>query len=231
MALMTPEDMYRDQQSYDSREKMSGLSNLGKSIKARSAERNDAFMNKIAPMKNNVTSAVNNFLENRDIDEANELQASRQKEREDAITAREAIGSGSEGANVTEIPVALGDGTVGTASVKDNHAGGGINPRLVELTGPTMKQYGLKVSSGYRPNSKLKTSQHVHGNAYDIPWGTTDVQKRRNIIKSFQNAGLTGFGVGHNILHVDVGKKRHWTYNKGGDWVFGMMPGYEDLFR
>ena len=106
----------------------------------------------------------------------------------------------------------------------------GINPRLSSIADPVLKKYGLTVSSGYRPNSKLKTSQHVHGNAYDVPWGTTDVGKRREIIKAFQDAGITGFGVGNNILHVDVGDKRHWTYDNSGNWISGMMTGYKDMF-
>ena len=115
--------------------------------------------------------------------------------------------------------------------ISTSHNGKGINPRLDELIGPLIKKYGLKVTSGHRPNSKLKTSQHRHGNAYDISWGDNkSLEQRREVIKAFQEAGLTGIGVGYNNFHVDVGPKRHWTYNRKGDWISGMMKGYEDLF-
>ena len=66
-------------------------------------------------------------------------------------------------------------------------------------------------------------SQHFHGNAIDVSLaGMSDADKIR-LVKSAVSAGFTGFGFGRNILHIDVGPKRSWTYKTTGS-TWGGTP-------
>ena len=107
----------------------------------------------------------------------------------------------------------------------------GLDPRLSTILAPLLQKYNTSISSGYRPNSKLKTSQHVHGRAADIKWSHLDTNQRRAMIQDLQRGGITGIGAGNNIIHADIGRKRHWTYNSSGKWISGMKREYADLFR
>lgn len=76
----------------------------------------------------------------------------------------------------------------------------------------------VKITSGFRDegtNARVggaKGSQHIHGNAMDIDVSGYSIAERVNIIKSLSAAGITGLGVGTNIIHADVGGRRAWGY-------------------
>lgn len=91
-----------------------------------------------------------------------------------------------------------------TTRVKTAFAGIGINT--------------VKVTSGFRSRAKnaaaggAKGSQHIHGNAMDIDVTGYSKEERVNIIKALSSAGITGLGIGNNIIHADVGGRRAWGY-------------------
>jgi uncharacterized protein YcbK (DUF882 family) len=76
----------------------------------------------------------------------------------------------------------------------------------------------VKINSGFRSeadNARVggaKGSQHKHGNAMDIDVSGYSVAERVNIIKALSAAGITGLGIGSNIIHADVGGRRAWGY-------------------
>ncbi len=179
----------------------------------------------VAPASSLVT-ALNGYGDQLKVDKQQDLLDAQRVKNDQVLAANQNQLRSGLGSNILNGNTPITSGSNGHVS----HSGEGINPLLSRIADPVLQKYGLHVSSGYRPNSKLKTSQHIHGNAYDIPWRTNDLQKRREIVKAFQSAGLKGFGVGNNVLHVDVGKPRHWTYDNKGKWISGMKDGYRDLF-
>ena len=76
----------------------------------------------------------------------------------------------------------------------------------------------VKITSGFRSPEDNKRvggaeqSQHMHGNAMDIDVTGYSVAERVNIIKALSAAGITGLGIGSNIIHADVGGRRAWGY-------------------
>lgn len=76
----------------------------------------------------------------------------------------------------------------------------------------------VKINSGFRDADEnaaaggAKGSQHLHGNALDIDVSGYSVAERVNIIKALSAAGITGLGIGSNIIHADVGGRRAWGY-------------------
>jgi len=62
-------------------------------------------------------------------------------------------------------------------------------------------------------------SQHFRGTALDISISGMSNEDKIRLFRAAQQAGFTGFGFGNNILHVDTGPRRHWSYgnsNYGG---------------
>lgn len=76
----------------------------------------------------------------------------------------------------------------------------------------------VKVNSGFRDaaeNARVggaKGSQHKHGNAMDIDVTGYSVAERVKVIEALSAAGITGLGIGTNIIHADVGGRRAWGY-------------------
>lgn len=76
----------------------------------------------------------------------------------------------------------------------------------------------VKINSGARDEAEnaavggAKKSQHIHGAAVDIDVSGYSVAERVNIIKALSAAGITGLGIGSNMIHADVGGRRAWGY-------------------
>ena len=66
--------------------------------------------------------------------------------------------------------------------------------------------------AGTSRETKTKNSRHFHGDALDLSTaGMSDADKLR-LFREAKKAGFTGFGFGRNILHVDRGARRSWSY-------------------
>lgn len=76
----------------------------------------------------------------------------------------------------------------------------------------------IKVNSGNRTAEEntaaggAENSQHLHGNAMDIDVSGMKITDRIELIKALSNAGVTGLGIGSNIIHADLGGRRAWGY-------------------
>jgi hypothetical protein len=76
----------------------------------------------------------------------------------------------------------------------------------------------VKINSGHRSEAENKAaggaeeSQHLGGNAMDIDVSGMKISERVELIKALSNAGITGIGVGANIIHADLGGRRAWGY-------------------
>lgn len=114
-------------------------------------------------------------------------------------------------------------------------ASGRSNPANVKIVGPTQNVSAdlqdrvkasfaglgienVRISSGFRSPAKNKAvggaerSQHMHGNAMDIDVSGYSHAERVKIIRSLSANGITGIGVGSNIIHADLGGRRAWGY-------------------
>ena len=75
----------------------------------------------------------------------------------------------------------------------------------------------LTLTSAYRCpeyNKKVggsKKSYHQLGVAFDVPWPTKSVERRREFVKLARDAGFKGFGYYKTFLHVDIGPARSWN--------------------
>ena len=63
-------------------------------------------------------------------------------------------------------------------------------------------------------------SQHFHGTALDLSTSGYSDEEKLQLVNAALQAGFTGFGFGSNILHVDRGSRRHWSY---GNSTYGGM--------
>lgn len=124
-------------------------------------------------------------------------------------------GSRSNPANV-QIEWAAGRGGSKLAKPTSN-----VHPDLVGRVQASFAALGIdkvKVTSGYRgPDANkaaggAKQSQHLHGNAMDIDVTGYSRAERINIIKALSANGITGLGIGTNIIHADIGGRRAWGY-------------------
>lgn len=76
----------------------------------------------------------------------------------------------------------------------------------------------VKVNSGHRTEAEnrkaggAKGSQHLHGNALDIDVSGYTTAERVQIIEMLSSNGVTGLGIGSNIIHADLGGRRAWGY-------------------
>lgn len=104
-----------------------------------------------------------------------------------------------------------------------------INPDLVNRVKSSFAALGIdnvRINSGYRTEDRnrrakgAENSQHLHGNAMDIDVSGYSRSERIRIIEALSANGITGIGVGANIIHADVGGRRVWGYKTpsgGGD--------------
>lgn len=82
----------------------------------------------------------------------------------------------------------------------------------------TVGQTKVKINSGHRSEAENKAaggaekSQHLGGNALDIDVSGMKTADRIELIKALSNAGITGLGIGANIIHADLGGRRAWGY-------------------
>ena len=82
----------------------------------------------------------------------------------------------------------------------------------------------FKIVSGYRNpelNEKVggaKHSMHLQGLALDLK---IPVACREEFYSAAINAGFKGFGWGKSTVHIDMGEKRWWTYDKQGRHLGG----------
>ena len=94
----------------------------------------------------------------------------------------------------------------------------GINKIRVQ----TKKRY--KVFSGYRDKETNKkangvtNSQHLKGNAVDL-W--VPLNDRSEFYEAAKSAGFTAYGWGNRSVHIDIGRRRWWTYDIKGNPVGG----------
>ena len=78
------------------------------------------------------------------------------------------------------------------------------------------------IFSGYRDEKMNKTaggvSQHIKGNAIDL-W--VPMNEREAFYKAAKEAGFKGFGWGSRSVHIDMGKRRWWTYDNNANAMYG----------
>lgn len=61
-------------------------------------------------------------------------------------------------------------------------------------------------------------SQHFQGTALDLSTAGFSDEEKLQMVNAAMQAGFSGFGFGQNILHVDRGPRRYWSY---GNSTFG----------
>lgn len=113
-----------------------------------------------------------------------------------------------------------------------------VNPDLVNRVKTSFAGLGIdrvKINSGYRSATKnaavggARNSQHIHGNAMDIDVSGYSIEERKKLIQSLSANGITGLGIGNNIIHADMGNRRAWGYanSAGGGavpkWAQGVI--------
>jgi hypothetical protein len=96
-----------------------------------------------------------------------------------------------------------------------------VNPDTVNRVKTAFAGLGInkvKINSGYRDpaynkaKGGAKNSEHVHRNAMDIDVSGYSTAERVQIINALSAAGITGLGIGANIIHADTGGRRAWGY-------------------
>lgn len=96
-----------------------------------------------------------------------------------------------------------------------------VNPDLIARTADAFASIGLdkvRVNSGARTAAENKAaggaenSQHLDANALDIDTTGMSIPDRIELLKSLSAAGVTGIGVGANMIHADLGGRRAWGY-------------------
>lgn len=65
---------------------------------------------------------------------------------------------------------------------------------------------------GTSRENETQGSQHFFGRALDISVANMSNEQKLQLLHAALQAGFTGFGFGNNILHVDTGPRRHWSY-------------------
>lgn len=82
----------------------------------------------------------------------------------------------------------------------------------------------FRIVSSYRSpqkNKKVKgksKSQHLHGKAFDV---VVPMSMRADFYTCSKKSGFKGFGWSNTTVHIDLGPKRWWTYDDGGEAVSG----------
>lgn len=109
-----------------------------------------------------------------------------------------------------------------SADLKNSKLGeSGVNPELVDRVKASFAAIGIdrvRINSGHRSEKDnkrvkgVKQSQHLTGNAMDIDVSGYSHAERVRIIATLSANGITGIGVGNNIIHADLGSRRAWGY-------------------
>lgn len=96
-----------------------------------------------------------------------------------------------------------------------------VNPDLTNRVKTSFAALGIdkvKINSGFRSeadNARVggaEHSQHKDGNAMDIDVSGYSTAQRVQIIRALSANGITGLGIGSNMIHADVGGRRAWGY-------------------
>lgn len=110
----------------------------------------------------------------------------------------------------------------------------GTSPELLRRVQQAFSSLGIKqikINSAFRDPKKnadvggATNSQHLHGKALDINVAGFSREQRIRVIQSLSAMGVTGIGVGNNIIHADIGNRRAWGYDANGapsavpDWA------------
>jgi hypothetical protein len=108
-----------------------------------------------------------------------------------------------------------------------------VNPDLVGRIKTSFAALGIdkvKINSGARDKDEndrvggAKGSQHLHGNAMDIDVSGYSTAERVQLIRTLSANGITGLGIGSNMIHADLGGRRAWGYaNSAGG---GAVPAW-----
>lgn len=125
---------------------------------------------------------------------------------------------------------------------KDSVAGeAGLNVDLVGRLKTAAAAFGLKelrINSAHRGEQDnaeaggAKHSQHLEGNAVDIDVKNMPLNERVRLIQTLSANGITGLGIGSNIIHADIGARRAWGYKSssgGGEvpaWAQGAIAAH-----
>ena len=64
-------------------------------------------------------------------------------------------------------------------------------------------------------------SRHFHGDAVDVSVAGMSDSEKLKLVAAAKKAGFKGFGFGNNILHIDMGRNRGWSY---GNDLFAGKP-------
>jgi hypothetical protein len=84
--------------------------------------------------------------------------------------------------------------------------------RLQESFGEPIMINDAIAKDGTSRETQTPGSRHFHGDALDISVAGMSNADRIRLFEEAQRAGFTGFGFGNNILHVDRGPARGWSY-------------------
>jgi hypothetical protein len=126
---------------------------------------------------------------------------------------------------MSQLPGVAGTGKGDPKSVQINFRSPGDNIEVsrdlqdrVKTAFASLGLNNIKVNSGHRTAEEnrsaggAKGSQHLHGNAMDIDVTGYSIPERVQLIKTLSANGVTGLGIGSNIIHVDLGGRRAWGY-------------------
>lgn len=72
--------------------------------------------------------------------------------------------------------------------------------------------------AGTSREKNTPNSRHFHGDAVDISTRGMSDNDKLELVSALQEAGFTGLGLGKNIIHADLGRRRAWAY---GNDTFG----------
>jgi hypothetical protein len=97
----------------------------------------------------------------------------------------------------------------------------GLDQRLTSSVQQAFSGLGIdniRISSGVRsPEENRRVggaskSRHLHSDAMDIDVSQYSIEQRKQMIRALSAAGVTGLGIGNNIIHADMGARRAWGY-------------------
>jgi len=83
---------------------------------------------------------------------------------------------------------------------------------MARIFGGTITVNDAIAKRGTSRERETQGSQHFNGTALDLSTAGMDNDAKLRLVAAAQRAGFTGFGFGSNILHVDTGPRRHWSY-------------------
>lgn len=116
-----------------------------------------------------------------------------------------------------------------------------VSPELARRVQQAYSSLGIKkikINSAYRSKEHnaavggASKSQHLHGKAFDLNVTDLNREQRLRLIASLSAMGITGLGIGNNIIHADIGNRRAWGYDANGnagavpDWAKGAIAAH-----